>query len=154
MAKEDKVLEPQIKSMLTKTVSLFADVQQYSKESGFDENHNPARLHIHSGDAPPTVIGAEAQNVYINNLSGDKIKTLISNGVDVSQDRLRAELGSLWYNNQDGTIDRMSNVYKSGEYSVSFDHNGTNLTFSTPFVKYANQLTQKDELSLDYLIME
>ena len=154
MAKEDKVLEPQIKSMLTKTVSLFADVQQYSKESGFDENHNPARLHIHSGDAPPTVIGAEAQNVYINNLSGDKIKTLISNGVDVSQDRLRTELGSLWYNNQDGTIDLMSNVYKSGEYSVSFDHNGTNLTFSTPFVKYANQLTQKDELSLDYLIME
>lgn len=153
MAKEDKVLEPQIKSMLTKTVSLFADVQQYSKESGFDETHRPARLHIHSSDIP-TDIGTEAQNDYINNLSGDKIKTLISNGVDVSQDRLRTELGNLWYNNQDGTIDLMSNVYKNGEYSVSFDHNGTNLTFSTPFIKYTDQLAQKDELSLDYLIME
>ena len=154
MAKEDKVLEPQIKSMLTKTVSLFADVQQYSMESGFEEmEYNPGRLHIHSSDIP-TDIGTEAQNDYINNLSGDKIKTLISNGVDVSQDRLRTELGNLWYNNQDGTIDLMSNVYKNGDYSVSFEHNGTNLTFSTPFIKYTDQLAQKEELSLDYLQME
>ena len=155
MAKEDNILEPQVKSgFITRPVSLFADVQPYSNNSF--ESYNPARLHIHA-TKEIIPVGMQEQLNYVDNLQDDKIDSLMHDGYNTSgMDFLRAELGKLWYNNLDGTLHMLNDVYdNSPENNVRFQFNGTDLTFSTPFIKYTTQnIENKEILALDHLQME
>jgi hypothetical protein len=155
MAKEDNVIDPDIGSMITKTVSLFADIQEYDNAGGYkDSDYNPAGLHIHSRKSDPPV-GSDGQTNYVNSLSGDKINALMAEGDHVSQDPLRTQLGKLWYNNSDGTIDLLNNVYDNDEATgVSFPYEGFDITFSTPFIYYNKESVENVHLLTDRLQME
>lgn len=157
MALETEVKNPNIKSMVKKQITLFMTPHLYQSnkftEPMFYKFHMfPPSIYSGLFSSPDTIHSFIEAYVDIN---GD-INNVVGLGLNVSSDMIRSQLGSLWYDDENGQVDLVSNIYNNGNYSLTLIHDNKPVNVGTPFIKYSTQPVENNysSLFLDHLKIE